>query len=94
MKTARKRGSLPSGATAASRKVVVDFPAPLFRETERAVAEIGTSRSKLVRCAVEQYLEALQRQRLEQELAAGYVANSTLDRGIAEEFSAADYEAF
>jgi metal-responsive CopG/Arc/MetJ family transcriptional regulator len=94
MRTARKRGSLPSAATAASRKVVVDFPAPLFRETERVVAEIGTSRSKLIRCAVEQYLEALQHQRLEQELAAGYVANSALDRGIAEEFSAADYEAF
>jgi metal-responsive CopG/Arc/MetJ family transcriptional regulator len=94
MRTARKRGSLPSAATAASRKVVVDFPAPLFRETERVVAEIGTSRSKLIRRAVEQYLEALQRQRLEQELAAGYVANSALDRGIAEEFSAADYEAF
>ena len=94
MKTARKRGSLPSAATAASRKVVVDFPAPLFRETERAVAEIGTSRSNLIRCAVEQYLEALQRKRLEQELAAGYVANSALDRRIAEEFSAADYETF
>lgn len=94
MRTARKRGSLPPAAMAASRKVVVDFPAPLFRETERVVAEIGTNRSKLIRRAVEQYLEALQRKRLEQELAAGYVANSALDRRIAEEFSAVDYEAF
>jgi metal-responsive CopG/Arc/MetJ family transcriptional regulator len=94
MKIARIRGSLPPAATAASRKVVVDFPAPLFRETERVVAEIGTNRSKLIRCAVEQYLEALQRKRLEQELAAGYVANSALDRRIAEEFSAVDYETF
>ena len=91
MRTARKRGNLRSAATSASRKVVVDFPAPLFRETERVVAEIGTNRSKLIRCAVEQYLETLQRKRLEQELAAGYVANSALDRRIAEEFSAADY---
>ncbi|MGA2723500.1 MAG: ribbon-helix-helix protein, CopG family [Bryobacteraceae bacterium] len=94
MRTARKRRSLPPAATAASRKVVVDFPAPLFRETERVVAETGTNRSKLIRCAVEQYLEALQRKRLEQELAAGYVANSALDRRIAEEFSAVDYETF
>ena len=94
MRTARKRGSLPAVATAASRKVVVDFPAPLFRETERAVAEIGTNRSKLIRRAVEQYLEALQRKRLEQELAAGYVANSATDRRIAEEFSTVDYETF
>jgi metal-responsive CopG/Arc/MetJ family transcriptional regulator len=91
MRTARKRGSLPAAATAASRKVVVELPGPLFRETERVAAETGTSRSKLIRCAVEQYLKALQRQRLEQEMAAGYVANSALDRRIAEEFSAVDY---
>jgi metal-responsive CopG/Arc/MetJ family transcriptional regulator len=92
MKTARKRGNLPSAATAASRKVVVEFPAPLFRETEGVAAETGTSRSKLIRCAVEQYLEALRRERLEQELAAGYVANSAPDRRITKEFSAVDYE--
>ena len=93
-RTARKRGSLPAAATAASRKVVVEFPAPLFRETERAAAEIGTSRSKLIRCAVEQYLEALRRERLEQELAAGYESNSALDRRIAEDLSAVDHEPF
>jgi len=86
MRTARRRA-----ATAAFRRVVVEFPAPLFSETERVATEIGTSRSKLIRCAVEQYLEALRREILEQELAAGYVANSVLDRRIAEEFSAADY---
>jgi metal-responsive CopG/Arc/MetJ family transcriptional regulator len=91
MRIARKHGNM---SPAASRKVVVDFPAPLFRETERVVAEIGINRSKLIRCAVEQYLETLQRKRLEQELAAGYMANSALDRRIAEEFSAVDYEAF
>jgi metal-responsive CopG/Arc/MetJ family transcriptional regulator len=89
MRTARKRA-----ATAGSRKVVVNFPASLFGETERVATEIGTSRSKLIRCAVEQYLEALQRKRLEQELAAGYVANSALDRRIGEEFSAVDHETF
>jgi len=91
MRTPRERGSLPLAATAASREVVVEFHAPLFRETERVAAETGTSRSRLIRCAVEQYLEAVQRKRLEQELAAGYAANSALDRRIAQEFSAVDY---
>jgi metal-responsive CopG/Arc/MetJ family transcriptional regulator len=52
------------------------------------------SRSELIRCAVEQYLEALRLKRLEQELAAGYAANSALDGGIAEEFSSVDYGTF
>jgi metal-responsive CopG/Arc/MetJ family transcriptional regulator len=78
----------------ATRRVVIDFPEPLFRATERAVAELSTSRSSLVRAAVEQYLEALRRKRLEEELAAGYAANSAMDRKIAAEFSAVDYETF
>ena len=94
MKNARKRGSLPSAATTASRRVVVSFPTGLVKETERVAAETGTNRSKLIRCAVEPYLEMLQRKGLEQELAAGYVANSALDSRIAEEFSAVDYETF
>jgi metal-responsive CopG/Arc/MetJ family transcriptional regulator len=72
---------------------VVSFFARLFMETERVAAETGATRSKLIRCAVEQDLEAVQRRRLWQELAAGYAANSALGRGIAEEFSAVDHEA-
>jgi HD-like signal output (HDOD) protein len=48
----------------------------------------------LIRCAVEQYLEAVRRKRLEREPAAGYVANAAIDCRITEEFSAADYETF
>jgi metal-responsive CopG/Arc/MetJ family transcriptional regulator len=88
----RKGRSTPS--IPATRRVVIDFPEPLFRETERAVAELATSRSSLVRAAVEQYLEALRRKRLEEELAAGYAANSAMDRKIAAEFSAVDHETF
>ena len=90
----RKRGSLPPADAAASRRVVVKFPAELCAETKRVAAETGASRSKLIRCAVGQYLEAVERKRLEQELAAGYVANSALDRRITEEFFAADHETF
>jgi metal-responsive CopG/Arc/MetJ family transcriptional regulator len=77
-----------------SRKVVVDFPEPLFEQTERAATELAINRSVLIRSAVERYLEALHRKRLEEELAAGYVANAELDRRIAAEFSAVDYETF
>jgi metal-responsive CopG/Arc/MetJ family transcriptional regulator len=81
-------------ALPATRRVAIDFPEPLFRETERAAAEFATSRSGLIRAAVEQYLEALRRKRLNEELATGYAANSAIDRKIASEFSAVDYETF
>jgi len=61
----RKTNSAPPIPT--TRRVVIDFPEPLFRETERAVAELSTSRSSLVRAAVEQYLEALRMKRLEEK---------------------------
>lgn len=89
----RQKGrSTPSSP--ATRRVAIDFPESLFRETERAVAELSTSRSSLVRTAVEQYLESLRRKQLDEELAAGYTANSAMDRKIAAEFSAVDYETF
>jgi metal-responsive CopG/Arc/MetJ family transcriptional regulator len=88
----QKSHSTPS--LPATRRVVIDFPEPLFRATERAVEELSTSRSSLVRAAVEQYLEALRRKRLEEELADGYAANAALDRKIAAEFAAVDYETF
>ena len=92
VRTTRNRRGLPPTSAAAFRKVAVRFSGPLFREIERVAAETGASLSKLIRCAVEQYLEAARRNRLEQELAAGYVANAAVDRGIAEEFSTVDYE--
>jgi hypothetical protein len=81
-------------AGAPSRKVVIDFPEPLFEQTERAAAELAINRSALIRSAVERYLDALHRKRMEQELAAGYAANADLDRRIAAEFSSVDYETF
>jgi len=94
MRTARKREASHRLPQPLPEKVVVDFPAPLFRETETRRRRNWHQPQQLIRCAVEQYLEALQRKRLEQELAAGYVANSALDRRIAQEFSAVDYETF
>ena len=94
-KRATARKTPVSGAgTVASRKVAIDFPEPLFEETERATAELSINRSTLIRSAVAQYLEARRRAKLVEELAAGYKANAELDRKIAAEFSAVDYESF
>jgi len=73
-----------------AKKVAVDFPAPLFQETERAAQELSTSRSSFIRSAVERFLAELRRQKLEQELAAGYVANDLQAASLAEEFAQFD----
>jgi hypothetical protein len=73
----RKKSRLSTSAAALphAKKVAVDFPAPLFVETERAARELSTSCSFLVRSAVERFLAELRRQKLEKELATGYMAN-------------------
>lgn len=85
---------MPGARAVGARKVAIDFPQPLFERTERAASELAVNRSSLVRSAVEQYLEALHRTRLDAELAAGYAANAELDRTIAAEFASVDYETF
>ena len=75
------------------KRVVVDFPAPLLSRAERAVAELGTNRSDLIRRAVEQFLESLQKARIEQALADGYTANAAQARQASGEFSHLDSEA-
>jgi hypothetical protein len=83
----------PGTGPAGCRKVVIEFPTPLFERTERA-AELAINRSALIRSAVDHYLETLHRKRLDEELAAGYAANAELDRRIAAEFSSVEYETF
>jgi len=88
----RKRRKQPVSATVTrqAKKIVVDFPAPLFQETERVVEELSTSRSELIRVAVGRYLAELRRQKLEKELAAGYIANDAQAISVAEELAQLD----
>ena len=74
------------------RKVVIDFPQDLFRQTERAASELAVNRSNFIRAAVEQYIRELGRKRLDQELMEGYTANAGLSRRISGEFAHADSE--
>jgi len=79
-------------ATRATSKVIVEFPADLLERAERAASELATNRSRLIRLAVEQFLQALQRRELERQLAEGYRANAALDREICREFAYVDAE--
>ena len=90
----KHRGPRRRKAASGSRRVVVELPAPLFEGAERATRELSISRSDLIRQAVQQFIETLHRDRLARELAEGYQANAKLDRRIAAEFAAVDYETF
>ena len=81
----------PAGVSR-SKKLIIEFPGELYARTERAVADLAVNRSVLIRSAVEFYLDNLNRQKLERELAEGYSANASLSRRIAEEFAYSDSE--
>ena len=86
----KRRRRTPANTTRHSSKVAVDFPAPLFEETERVAHELSTSRSDVIRSAVEFFLADFRRQKLEKELAAGYIANDVQAAAAAEEFAQLD----
>jgi hypothetical protein len=76
----------------ATKKVIVEFSETLLKETEEAASQLSTDRSKLIRFAVESYLEGLKKTELEEALAEGYRTHGELDRQIAEEFAYSDNE--
>jgi len=85
----RKHGQPPAGST---KRIAVDFPQPLLLRAERAIAEMSINRSDLIRKAVEQYLEALQRAKLERELMEGYVANASQAMGVAQDLANGEWD--
>lgn len=91
MNTAKThRRKLPAVAVRGKKKIVVDFPESLFRETESVVAELSTSRSDFIRLAVEEYIRQRRLKKLHEQLIEGYVANANVAREIAEEFAQFD----
>jgi metal-responsive CopG/Arc/MetJ family transcriptional regulator len=94
-KTTAKKGKHRVPATTSAkqaRKIVVDFPAPLFQETERAAHELSMNRSVLIRSAVEMYLRVRQREKLERQIAESFSANAEFDRQLVEDFAHVDAE--
>jgi hypothetical protein len=75
-----------------SKRIVVQFPLSLYKETRAAINELHINQTDLVRSAVESFLEQRKRQKLEELLAEGYAANAELGRKINEEFAWSDAE--
>lgn len=75
-----------------TKRVMIEFPEKLLESTEQAAAQLATTRSAVIRSAVEDYLRAMHRRELEQVLAEGYAANAALNRQISDEFSYVDSE--
>jgi metal-responsive CopG/Arc/MetJ family transcriptional regulator len=93
-KTRRAKSKMAAAAVARPKRVMVEFPQPLYQRVEEAAEEMAVNRSKLIRLALESYLEARQKEKLEQQLAEGYIANAGLNRAMSEEFSHIDGESF
>jgi metal-responsive CopG/Arc/MetJ family transcriptional regulator len=88
MKTRKRRSTRATAVpTGGVKRVVVEFPATLLSRAESVLGELAKNRSELIRLAVEQYLESLERAKLERELAEGYTANAAQARNLCEEFA-------
>jgi len=79
--------------TATMRRVMFTIPPALLESVEALAAKLHTSRSNLVRNALESYIAAVERQELCALLKEGYQANAERDLAICKEFTYADYEA-
>ena len=75
------------------RRVMFTIPPSLLEQVEEAAAKLNTSRSGLIRQALEHFLEEQHRQELRELLKEGYLTHAERDLRICEEFAYADYEA-
>ena len=93
---ARQRRARARETTAAARrggrKVIVEFSASLYAETERATVQLSINRSALIRSAVQEFLDKWHREELEKQMAEGYLANARQARETAQAFSHVDSE--
>ncbi len=92
-RTSRRTPKPPkASAHRAGRKVIVELPASLYAEAEKATAQLSINRSTLIKSALQEYLDKWRKAELETELAEGYVANASQARETAEAFSYVDSE--
>jgi len=99
MKSAPRKASAVAVSTrrraqAGRERVLIEFPSNLLERADRAAAALEKNRSELIRTAVEQLLDGIERKKFEAELAAAYAANSKMNLDLAEEFSQVDSEGF
>ncbi len=65
-----------------------------FNEPMMQLLKLEKNRSELIRTAVEQLLEDMEKKKFETELAAAYVANAQMNIELTKEFAHADSEGF
>jgi metal-responsive CopG/Arc/MetJ family transcriptional regulator len=82
---------MPAATT--MQRVMITIPPGLLAQVEEAAAKLNLSRSRLIRDALQQYLEAQRHQELRELLREGYIVHAERDQRICEEFATADYEA-
>jgi metal-responsive CopG/Arc/MetJ family transcriptional regulator len=87
----KKNRRIPAKARGAKR-VVVDFPEPLYTQTEKCAAELDINRSSFIRLAVKKFVADLRRQRLERELAEAYTAMASVSQQVDDDFAHVDSE--
>ena len=75
-------------------RILVEFPSHLIERADVEAARTQTSRSQLIREALEGFLAVREKARVERELAEAYCANAGRNLEMLEEFSAVDREIF
>lgn len=82
-------------STAATmQRIIVTMPPDLLSQVEEAAAKLNFSRSRLIREAVEQFVELQRRQELRELLKEGYLYRAEESRQLAQEFFIAEKEAW
>ncbi len=82
-------------STAATmQRIIVTMPPDLLSQVEEVAAKLNYSRSRLIREAVEQFVEAQRRQELRELLKEGYLFRAEESRQLAQEFFVAEKEAW
>ncbi len=75
-------------------RVVVDLPANLVRQIDGIAAKERSGRSEFIRKAAKHYIDEKERQRLKEELRAGYQEMAELNLRIAQESFHAEDDGF
>jgi metal-responsive CopG/Arc/MetJ family transcriptional regulator len=79
-------------ATRSIKRIVVDFPESLYKQTEKGAAELAINRSGFIRLAVEKLVADLHRKRLERQLAQGYAEMAACSDHLGDDFQYIDSE--
>jgi len=74
------------------QRVIITIPPALLTQVEDAAAKLNFSRSRLIREALEQYVEAQRQQELRELLKEGYLFRAEESRQLVQEFFAAEQE--